>query len=548
MQILKKYISAFLSITIFIFMVLLGSIPSQTAAAASGDWPPPRTQPQAGEETGSALYHSFCAACHGAAGQGLTAAFRSQFGPDEDCAECHQNTSPAYTFPENAPALIGPKTLKRFVNARQLSNYIQVKMPWWDAGGLSASQTSPLTAHLLHQNGILVPYSPKKAHQISLRQPEQTTPNPEFGGWSLTALLALAAFSLAQREKPNETAKPGTRPSFFHHLHPPRIPANQSRWRYTLGAGGLAVFLTIIVGLTGILELFFYVPTPEQAGLSVQLITYSVPFGALIRGLHFWGAQALVIVSIIHLLRVIFTGAFSHPRRFNFLLGLVLLVILLFLNFTGYILRWDEGIHWALVVGTNLLRSIPLVGETLYRFTIGGPTLGAATLTRFYAWHIFGLTLIGALLIGWHIFRVRRDGGIAAPPTNREYINRFELVRRETLAMLISLAGLILAAITLPAPIATPISSSATVLTEIRAPWFFLWVQQLLRYGDAFWLGLGLPLAMLATLAAFPYLFPRLPDAEKGRWFPRTSRSAQIITAWLALAWLALTLLELLTQ
>jgi len=115
------------------------------------------------------------------------------------------------------------------------------------------------------------------------------------------------------------------------------------------------------------------------------------------------------------------------------LLGLGLLVLILLLNFTGYVLRWDEGIHWALVVGTNLFKSIPWIGPGVYQFVIGGDAPGASTLNRFYAWHIFGLSLVVAFLIGWHAFRVRRDGGIARPSLPAQEIKRitrFELVRR----------------------------------------------------------------------------------------------------------------------
>ena len=225
------------------------------------------------------------------------------------------------------------------------------------------------------------------------------------------------------------------RPSFFHHLHPPTIPAAQARWRYTLGAGGTAIFLSFVLVVTGTLEMFYYIPATDDAALSIQTITYLVPFGGLVRNLHFWSAQLLLIVSAVHLARVVFTGAYVPPRRFNYLLGLALFVFSVLLNFTGYILRWDTGIQWALVTGSNLIKTIPLFGDTLYQIIIGGTEPGPATLIRFYAWHIFGLTLIVAFLTGWHAFRVRRDGGIALPPpnlrTDHERISRFELVRRE---------------------------------------------------------------------------------------------------------------------
>src|SRR3989337_2384260 len=195
------------------------------------------------------------------------------------------------------------------------------------------------------------------------------------------------------------------RPSFFHHLHPPTIPAPQARFRYTLGSGGLSVYLILVLIVTGILEMFFYIPTPDEAAESVQTLAFLVPYGWLVRNLHYWAAQLLVVVAIIHLLRVALTGAYAPPRRFNYLLGMTLLVLSLLLDFTGYVLRWDEGVQWALVAGTNLVKSIPTLGAGLYRLAVGCTQPGPAALIRFYAWHIFGLTL-GLLGVGaWHLFR-----------------------------------------------------------------------------------------------------------------------------------------------
>ena len=337
------------------------------------------------------------------------------------------------------------------------------------------------------------------------------------------------------------------RPSFFHHLHPPTIPAAQARWRYTLGAGGTAIFLSFVLVVTGTLEMFYYIPATDDAALSIQTLTYLVPFGGFVRNLHFWSAQFLLIVSAVHLARVVFTGAYVPPRRFNYLLGLALFVFSVLLNFTGYILRWDTGIQWALVTGSNLIKTIPLFGDTLYQIIIGGTEPGPATLIRFYAWHIFGLTLIVAFLTGWHAFRVRRDGGIALPPpnlrTDHERISRFELVRRESLAMLLTSAALILLSIFSPAPIASPITQLTSLSAESRAPWFFLWVQQMLKWGDPFLWGVLVPLGILAILALIPYIFPQPAESEIGRWFPRSNRLAQLTISAIALIVILLTLL-----
>ncbi len=339
------------------------------------------------------------------------------------------------------------------------------------------------------------------------------------------------------------------RPSFFHHLHPPTIPAAQARWRYTLGAGGTAVFLALVLGLTGILEAFYYAPNPQEAALSVQTITYLVPFGGLVRNLHYWSAQLLILVAGIHLLRVVFTAAYSRPRRFNYLLGLGLFILALLLDFTGYILRWDEGICYPLVTGTNLLKTIPLIGNFIYRIAIGGGEACTTALLRFYIWHIFGLTLLAVILSVWHAFRVRRDGGIAVPPphlrTDTVRIPRNELVRREVLAILIVSILLILPASFFPAPIAPAMTGKPVMTENARAPWFFLWVQQMLKWGDPFVFGVLIPLILLAILAVVPYIFPQPADSDIGRWFPKSNRVAQIVVIVITLTVIALTLLAL---
>ena len=340
------------------------------------------------------------------------------------------------------------------------------------------------------------------------------------------------------------------RPSFVHHLHPPTIPARQARFRYTLAAGGLALFFMLVLLVTGILEMFYYIPTPDQAGPSIQTLTFLVPYGGLVRNLHYWAAQLLLLVTVVHLLRVIFTGSFLPPRRFNYLLGMGLLVLAVLLDFTGYVLRWDEGIRWALVAGTNLVKSIPLIGGGLYTILVGGSQPGPATLIRFYGWHIFGLTLAAGILVAWHAFRVRRDGGIAVPPPalrlDHARITRYELVRREVLAMLLASVALLLLAVFAPAPLAQPITGTSAVSSTARAPWFFLWVQELLRLGSPFLWGVVVPLALLTAVTLIPYIFRGPSQTELGEWFPRGSRLARILFALLLIAIAVLSILALL--
>jgi quinol-cytochrome oxidoreductase complex cytochrome b subunit len=334
------------------------------------------------------------------------------------------------------------------------------------------------------------------------------------------------------------------RANFFLHLHPPSIPADQARFRHTFGLGGLAVFLTLVTALTGALLMFYYAPSPEQANPSLYYLRDHVPYGWLLRNLHFWAAQSLLVVAGLHLLRVLFTAAYRKSRRFNWLLGLALLVILMAEDFSGYVLRWDDQVGWALLVGANLLRQIPLFGQGLYRMAVGGAALGEGTLLRFYGWHVLGLGAPLLFLMGWHLFRLRRDGGIAhpeGPGRPRARIRREQLAQREGVAMLVA-AGLLLllAAFASPA-LSGPLDLGQMAAREVRAPWFFLWVQELLRHGQAAWMGLGIPLGILALLALLPYGLDR--GAEAGIWFPRDGRLAQGLGLLLAVLMGGLTLL-----
>ena len=339
---------------------------------------------------------------------------------------------------------------------------------------------------------------------------------------------------------------PAHRPNFFYHLHPPTIPQREGSFRYTFGLGGISVLLFLVVAATGLLLTFFYIPTPEQAAGSVQVITYQMPFGWLVRNLHYWAAQWLVIVVVLHLLRVIFTGAYKLPRRTNYVIGLALLVGILLLDFTGYVLRWDDGTHWALVVGTNLVKSIPVIGDALYQIIVGGSQIGAATTVRLYGWHLFGLAIPAVILIVWHAFKVRRDGGISHQPRVGDHasrIDRGQLVKTETAAALIVLAALILISIAFPAPIG-PLADLPLPAAEVQAPWFFLWVQALLRSLPPIVAGIFIPIGLLALLLMLPYLIDR-NKAGVASWFNRPGRLAQITAVVIIAGLIVLTLVEI---
>jgi quinol-cytochrome oxidoreductase complex cytochrome b subunit len=333
------------------------------------------------------------------------------------------------------------------------------------------------------------------------------------------------------------------RANFFYHLHFPKISAREARFKYTFGWGGLTLLFLLVLGIIDALELLYYVPSEEEANLSLQFINLFVPFGDLIRSIHFWAVQTMVITCILHLLRVAFTGAYKPPRRFNWLIGLLLLVFILLFDFTGYDLRWDREIAWASMVGTNLIKSIPAIGAGLYDLIVGAVEIGPSTILRFYGWHINGLPIFATIFVAWHIFRVKRDGGISNSKANAEttrHISRANLIRREVLTALIATIILLIVS-TLCPPSLGPKANFENLSQDATAPWFFPWIQQLLRIGPPFLMGVLIPLVLLIILALLPYVMNRRFEGTSV-WFNQEGRKVQWVALIIALCILSLTL------
>jgi len=188
-------------------------------------------------------------------------------------------------------------------------------------------------------------------------------------------------------------------------------------WLFTLGSASL--FLAINQIVTGILLTIYYVPTPDHAYDSVQYITTQVTAGWLIRGLHHWGASAMVVVVALHMLRIIFHGAYKFPREVTWFTGVVLLLIVIGFGFTGYLLPWDQKAYWATTVGTRIAGTPPLIGDLILRIVRGGEELTAITLARFFGVHIWVLPTVLILLTALHLYLVIRIG-ISAVPKREE--------------------------------------------------------------------------------------------------------------------------------
>jgi quinol---cytochrome c reductase cytochrome b subunit, bacillus type len=202
--------------------------------------------------------------------------------------------------------------------------------------------------------------------------------------------------------------------NIFFHLHPVKVSRKSIRWSYSYGLGVITIILFAVLTFTGVIEMFYYVPSIERAYTTLKEIQLSVPLGEFTRNMHRWSAHAMVFVVILHMARVFYTGAYKPPREFNWGVGVILLVITFALSFTGYLLPWDQLSFWAITIGTNIAGYAPILGPSVRQILLGGTDVGQGALIRFYALHVAVLPLLAVLLISLHLWRVRKDGGLAA--------------------------------------------------------------------------------------------------------------------------------------
>ncbi|HLY25929.1 MAG TPA: cytochrome b N-terminal domain-containing protein [Aggregatilineales bacterium] len=202
--------------------------------------------------------------------------------------------------------------------------------------------------------------------------------------------------------------------NIFMHLHPVKVSRKSIRWTYSFGLGVIAIILFAVLVFTGVVLMFYYIPSIERAYPAMKALQLSIPLGEFTRNMHRWSAHAMVLIVILHLVRVFYTGAYKPPREFNWVVGVVLLICTLAASFTGYLLPWDQLSYWAITVGTNIAGYAPILGQPTRQFLLGGTDVGQDALIRFYTLHIAVVPLALILLISLHIWRVRKDGGLAA--------------------------------------------------------------------------------------------------------------------------------------
>jgi quinol-cytochrome oxidoreductase complex cytochrome b subunit len=177
--------------------------------------------------------------------------------------------------------------------------------------------------------------------------------------------------------------------------------------------GVLSALAFVALSITGLLLMFYYTPAVEHAYGDILRLQTQVPFGQLLRNMHRWGAHLMVIVVVLHMARVFYTGAYKPPRQFNWVVGVFLLLLTFGASFTGYLLPWDQLAFWAITVGTSVAGYAPVGGDVVKTFLLGGAEIGQPALTRFYALHVILIPAGIALLTSLHMWRVRKDGGLA---------------------------------------------------------------------------------------------------------------------------------------
>jgi len=312
--------------------------------------------------------------------------------------------------------------------------------------------------------------------------------------------------------------------SLLLHFRPRVIPEHTLNFNLTWGLGGMAVVLVGMLFVTGLMMKFFYQPVPERAYASVIYLQESILFGQLVRNLHHWSGNVLLLVVFLHFLRVFFTGAFHTPRQFNWIIGLLMFLLVLGSNFSGYLLPWDQLAYWAITICTGMLEYIPGIGTGLQKLVRGGVDIGPATLSNFYAIHTALIPACLLILMPFHFWRVRKSGGLVIPRAPQEDSEDRgksvaaipNLIVRELVVAVVLVAVLMILSVTFNAPLEAKANPGLSP-NPTKAPWYFAGIQELLLHFHPLVAVMVIPLIILAALLLLPYL--RYDTDTAGVWF-----------------------------
>lgn len=346
------------------------------------------------------------------------------------------------------------------------------------------------------------------------------------------------------------------------HIHPAKVKKEHLRFKHTYYLGFITFFLFLILLTTGIALMCYYRPDPPHAYQDMKDLEFVVFMGSFLRAMHRWAAHGMVICVFLHMCRVFYTGSYKRPRQFNWVVGVLLLLLTLGLSFTGYLLPWDQLAYWAITVGTNIGSYAPLVGGQVRELLLGGHSVGEAALLRFYVLHVAVFPSLLILLTIVHFWRVRKDGGLSRPvwklaPKKAEQLVTigapaetaalktiaasqdktyglmevvtgkpiFETVTaeeeedavfsypyaffREAIALMVTVTGIMAISLFYHAPL-EELANPARTPNPAKAPWYFLGLQELVSH-SALLGGVVAPALMVIALLAIPY-FDRNPS------------------------------------
>jgi ubiquinol-cytochrome c reductase cytochrome b subunit len=301
--------------------------------------------------------------------------------------------------------------------------------------------------------------------------------------------------------------------SFWYHIRPRSLAEEATAWYYTAGLGWFSFFLFMVEAITGLILMIFYVPSASEAyGSMVQIMT-DVPLGNLMRNVHRLGAHLMVAIVFLHMIRTFITASYKAPRQFIWVTGVILLLVTLILSFSGYLLPWDQLAYWAVTIGSSMADATPLLGDAANKLLRGSVDVGGQTLLRFYLLHIFLLPGLAIVLISVHYYAVRKQEISPIhelfenmPPTRRKIPFLPDQVYFEVAAIAFLTFGLIAINQFFWNAKLEGHANAFVTPQHTKAPWYFLFLQGMLKVGDKFFFGLLLFGLIFAALMVLPYI------------------------------------------
>ena len=309
--------------------------------------------------------------------------------------------------------------------------------------------------------------------------------------------------------------------AFWLHIKPSFYHESVTRLGYTFRLGWLATFLFVFETITGILLMIFYAPTPATAYGDILNLLSNVPLGSLMRDLHRAGAEAMVVVVVLHMARTFITGSYKKPRQFTWFTGVILLLMTLLLSFSGYLLPWDQLAYWAVTIGTSMAEAVPppAVGNMINLVLRGAPDIGEAGLLRFYLLHVLFVPSLLLIFFFVHYYKVvhfsislpasqeeiGQDTAKRIPADRRVYFLPDVMVDEIMLTALAVLALIVYATWLYTAPLEHHADPGITPF-HTTAPWYFLWIQGMLKLGDKTLYGVIIPGIVFGVLFVLPYI------------------------------------------